>query len=66
MKRTRETIFYQHPQERWDLSGCNTFDGEDRSEAERRANNQKIQREWLQQQMEEKKQKQAREKEMDK
>ena len=65
MKRTRETIFYEHPKERWDLSGCNTFDGEDRSEAQRKAANAKIQREWLQQQMEEKKARQAREKEMD-
>ena len=66
MKRTRETINYNHPEERWNISGCMTFDGEDRGEAERKAANAKIQREWLQQQMEEKKQKQAREKEMDK
>ena len=65
MKRTRETIFYEHPKERWDLSGCTGFDGEDQAEANRRRNNQKIQKEWLQQQMEEKKQKQERERQME-
>ena len=65
MKRTRETIFYEHPKERWDLSGCTGFDGEDNAEEKRRRANQKTQREWLQQQMEEKKAKQAREKEME-
>ena len=29
MKRTRETINYVHPGERWDLSGATYFDGED-------------------------------------
>ena len=57
MKRTRETIFYEHPKQRWDLSGCTGFDGEDQQEEKRRQANQKIQREWLQQQMEEKKNK---------
>ena len=35
MKRTRETINYSHPSERWNLSGVNTLDGEDRDEAAR-------------------------------
>ena len=35
MKRTRETINYAHPSERWNLSGVNTLDGEDRDEAAR-------------------------------
>ena len=65
MKRTRETIFYEHPKQRWDLSGCTVFDGEDQQEEKRRQANQKIQREWLQQQMEEKKNKKQMEKEMD-
>lgn len=29
MKRTRETIFYNHPDQRWNLSGATKFDGED-------------------------------------
>ena len=36
MKRTREVINYSHPNERWDLSGCLVFDGEDRGEEERK------------------------------
>ena len=39
MKRTRETIFYSHPEQRWDLSGCTKFDGEDLGEEERRRHN---------------------------
>lgn len=58
MKRTRETIFYQHPNERPNLSGCTYFDGEDHTEEERKRKQQQQQREWLVQQMEEKKQKQ--------
>ena len=48
MKRTRETINYRHPDERWDISGCNTFDGEDRGAEQRKKENQKIQKDWLQ------------------
>ena len=65
MKRTRESAFFEHPKERWDISGCTGFDGEDNGEAERKAKNMKIQKEWLQQQMEEKQSKKAREKEME-
>ena len=54
MKRTRETIFYEHPKQRWDLSGCTGFDGEDQAEQQRKKTNQQIQKEWLKQQMEEK------------
>lgn len=32
MKRTRETLFYRHPDRRDNISGCNTFDGEDLTE----------------------------------
>ncbi len=56
MKRTREVIHYSHPADRKDLSGCTFFDGEDHSEEERKRQMQKEQREWLLQQMEEKKQ----------
>ena len=51
MRRTRETINYSHPSERWNISGALVFDGEDRSEEQRRRQNQAIQKEWLQQQM---------------
>ena len=54
MKRTRETILYEHPKQRWDLSGCTGFDGEDQAEQQRKKTNQQIQKEWLKQQMEEK------------
>jgi len=47
MKRTRETINYTHPQERWNLSGVNTLDGEDLSEEQRRRQNQETQKQWL-------------------
>ena len=47
MKRTRETIFYEHPKQRWDLSGCTGFDGEDQAEQQRKKTNQKIQQQWL-------------------
>ena len=36
MKRTREAIYYQHPKERTDLSGCTYFDGEDKTEEDRK------------------------------
>ncbi len=36
MKRTRETINYTHPGERWDISGCLGFDGEDNDAAQRK------------------------------
>ena len=61
MKRTRETINYQHPAERWNLSGVNTLDGEDLSEEQRRRQNQETQKQWLLEQMNENK----RQKEMD-
>ena len=51
MKRTRETINYAHPQERWNISGVLNLDGEDNDEEARRRRNQATQREWLQQQM---------------
>ena len=44
MKRTRETINYAHPQERWNLSGVNELDGEDRGEEARRRQNQETQK----------------------
>lgn len=36
MKRTREAIFYQHPEDRKNISGCTFFDGEDHDEEQRR------------------------------
>ena len=36
MKRTREVIFYKHPDRRDDLSGCTYFDGEDQNEEARK------------------------------
>lgn len=36
MKRTRETLFYAHPDQRWNLSGCTKFDGEDLNEEARK------------------------------
>ena len=59
MKRTRETINYTHPHERWDLSGATQFDGEDIGFEERTKKNQALQKEWLLQQMEDKKRQQA-------
>ena len=56
MKRTRETINYTHPADRKDISGATFFDGEDRDEEARKFAIQKMQREALMQQMEEKKQ----------
>ena len=61
MKRTRETINYAHPQERWNLSGVNTLDGEDLDEEARRRRNQETQKQWLLEQMNENK----RQREMD-
>ena len=55
MKRTRETINYAHPQERWNLSGVNELDGEDRGEEARRRQNQETQKQWLIEQMNENK-----------
>ena len=55
MKRTRETINYAHPQERWNLSGVNELDGEDRDEEARRRGNQETQKQWLLEQMNENK-----------
>ena len=63
MKRTRETINYQHPGERWNLSGALRFDGEDNDEEARKRHNQQLQREWLLQQQEEKKRAKAMERE---
>ena len=67
MKRTRETIFYNHPEgvrgARTDLSGAVNFDGEDLDSEARKHRNAKIQRDALFAQMEEKKQKIAMEKE---
>ncbi len=40
MKRTRETIHYQHPSERPNISGCTFFDGEDITEEERKRRQQ--------------------------
>ena len=61
MKRTRETINYQHPQERWNISGVLTLDGEDNDEEARRRRNQETQKQWLLEQMNENK----RQKELD-
>ena len=61
MKRTRETINYAHPAERWNLSGVNTLDGEDLGEEARRRKNQEIQKQYLLQQIAENK----RQKELD-
>ena len=61
MKRTRETINYSHPQERWNISGVLNLDGEDNDEESRRRRNQATQKEWLLTQMAENK----RQKEMD-
>ena len=66
MKRTRETIFYNHPEgvrgARTDLSGAHYFDGEDHDSEARKRRDQQIQRDALNAQMEEKKQKIAMEK----
>ena len=59
MKRTREAILYQHPEQRWNLSGCTRFDGEDLDEEARRRFYQLQQREWCMQQVEDKRQAQA-------
>eukprot|EP00352_Strombidinopsis_acuminata_P003523 CAMPEP_0176381798 /NCGR_PEP_ID=MMETSP0126-20121128/32170_1 /TAXON_ID=141414 ORGANISM="Strombidinopsis acuminatum, Strain SPMC142" /NCGR_SAMPLE_ID=MMETSP0126 /ASSEMBLY_ACC=CAM_ASM_000229 /LENGTH=63 /DNA_ID=CAMNT_0017745839 /DNA_START=32 /DNA_END=223 /DNA_ORIENTATION=+ len=56
MKRTRETINFSHPPDRKDISGLTFFDGEDRDEEARKRYYQKMQREALMEQMEEKKQ----------
>ena len=66
MKRTREVIHYQHPADRQGISGCNFFDGEDLTEEERKRQLQKQQKEWLMQQMEEKKQMKEIQKQQDK
>ena len=55
MKRTRETINYSHPSERWNVSSLLTFDGEDRDEEARRKHNQQLQKQALLQQMAENK-----------
>ena len=51
MKRTRETIFYAHPEAergaRTDLSGAHYFDGEDHDCEARKRRDQQIQREAL-------------------
>ena len=65
MKRTRETINYTHPAERWNLSGAVNFDGEDRDYDERTKANQQTQRQWLMEQIEEKKQAKALAKQQD-
>ncbi len=51
MKRTRETINYKHPGERWNISGCLDFDGRDEHEEARRRQKQMEQKEALEQQM---------------
>ena len=55
MKRTREVINYTHPDQRWNLSGCLVFDGEDRDEEKRRRANQEAQKQALLQQIAENK-----------
>ena len=47
MKRTRETINYSHPGERWNISGALRFDGEDIDEEARRRRNQESQKQAL-------------------
>ena len=54
MKRTRETIYYTHPDQRWNLSGCTGFDGEDNGKAQRVAQQRAEQKEALERQMEDK------------
>ena len=44
MKRTRETINYSHPNERWNISGAITFDGEDLDFEARKRHNQQLQK----------------------
>ena len=63
MKRTRETINYHHPDERWDLSGALRFDGEDLGEEQRKKHQAQLQKQWLEQQMQEKATAKAMEKE---
>ena len=65
MKRTRETINYSHPDQRWNISGALTFDGEDRDFEARKRHNQQLQKQYLLQQMEEKRAEQQRIKDMD-
>ena len=65
MKRTRETINYQHPAERWNISGALGFDGEDNDEAARKRRNQQLQKEWLLEQQAEKKRMQEMERQHD-
>ena len=55
MKRTREAIYYSHPDERWNLSGCTYFDGEDNQKAQRVAQQNEEQRQALLRQIEDKK-----------
>jgi hypothetical protein len=66
MKRTREVIFYSHPDQRWNLSGCTRFDGEDLQEEDRLRHNQQKQRDFLKQQIEEKEHAKALAKQQDK
>ena len=70
MKRTRETIFYAHPNAergaRTELSGAHTFDGEDDDAQARKRRDQAACRAALNQQMEEKKQAKAMEANADK
>ena len=65
MKRTREAIYYSHPAERWNLSGCTYFDGEDAGKAQRVAMQNAEQKAALQQQIAEKNAQRALEKRQD-
>jgi hypothetical protein len=65
MKRTRETIFYQHPATRDNISGATFFDGEDMGEEVRRKQMAAQQKQWIQEQIEEKNERKRIEKERD-
>ncbi|CAD8195130.1 unnamed protein product [Paramecium octaurelia] len=64
MKRTKETIFRQHPdwQQRQGISGLKEFDGEDLQYDARNKYNKEQQKQWIQEQIQEKKRKQEQEK----
>ncbi|KAM3138235.1 hypothetical protein pb186bvf_009714 [Paramecium bursaria] len=64
MKRTKESFFREHPEweKRQGLSGLREFDGEDLQYDARNKYNKDLQKQWIQQQVEEKRQKDAQEK----
>jgi hypothetical protein len=64
MKRTKEAFFRVHPHTagREAVSGCREFDGEDLDYYERKKFYNDKQRQWLDQQLQEKREEQARQK----